>query len=213
MRGLCVGMAASITVGPVAVLCIQRTLSRGRRSGIFSGLGVASADTLMATVAYFCYALLETKITEYTHLLRITAGIFVVIMGVYIFFQNPVTQIRRNRAGKSTPWQDYASVFGLTLANFILTVPYILTFFAVFKISTVQAASVMDVGRGALVIAGFFVGAVVWWTLLASILSPLRQHFRPRYMLTINHVAGVVIGLLGIYTLVSTLLIVFKHHV
>ena len=40
-RGICVGVAASITVGPVAVLCIQRTLSKSRRSGIVSGLGVA----------------------------------------------------------------------------------------------------------------------------------------------------------------------------
>ena len=35
-RGICVGVAASITVGPVAVLCIQRTLSKSRRSGIVS---------------------------------------------------------------------------------------------------------------------------------------------------------------------------------
>ena len=30
LRGFCVGVAASITVGPVAVLCIQRTLSKSR---------------------------------------------------------------------------------------------------------------------------------------------------------------------------------------
>ena len=47
-RGICVGVAASITVGPVAVLCIQRTLSKSRRSGIVSGVGVACADTFMA---------------------------------------------------------------------------------------------------------------------------------------------------------------------
>lgn len=52
-RGICVGVAASITVGPVAVLCIQRTLSKSRRSGIVSGLGVACADTFMAMAALF----------------------------------------------------------------------------------------------------------------------------------------------------------------
>ena len=41
IRGFCVGVAASITVGPVAVLCIQRTLSKSRRSGIVPGIGVA----------------------------------------------------------------------------------------------------------------------------------------------------------------------------
>ena len=58
LRGLVVGLASSITVGPVAVLCIQRTLSKSRRSGLMSGLGVACADTLLAIIAFFFYALL-----------------------------------------------------------------------------------------------------------------------------------------------------------
>lgn len=133
LRGFCVGVAASITVGPVAVLCIQRTLSKSRRSGIVSGLGVAAADTTMAMIAYFCYSMLQAQIDQYNQLLRVIAGIFVVIVGVYIFFQNPVPQIRRNRAGKTSLTQDFASIFGLTIANFVLVIPYILTFFRHFQ--------------------------------------------------------------------------------
>ena len=103
IRGFCVGVAASITVGPVAVLCIQRTLSKSRRSGIVSGIGVACADTFMAMAALFFYSMLQTQIEQYNTLLRVIGGIFVVIVGVYIFTQNPVPQIRRNRAGKSLP--------------------------------------------------------------------------------------------------------------
>ena len=54
-RGMGVGLASSITVGPVAVLCIQRTLSKNRRSGLASGMGVASADMIMAIIAFFFY--------------------------------------------------------------------------------------------------------------------------------------------------------------
>ena len=100
LRGVLVGIAASITVGPVAVLCIQRTLSKNRKSGIVSGLGVACADTFMAMFALFFYSLLQSSIEQYSTLLRVVAGILVVIFGVYIFSQNPVPQIRRNRAGK-----------------------------------------------------------------------------------------------------------------
>ena len=69
-RGICVGVAASITVGPVAVLCIQRTLSKSRRSGIVSGIGVACADTFMAMAALFFYSMLQTQIEQYNTLLR-----------------------------------------------------------------------------------------------------------------------------------------------
>ncbi len=212
IRGICVGVAASITVGPVAVLCIQRTLSKSRRSGIASGLGVACADTFMAMAAFFFYSVLQSQIEQYDTLLRVVGGIFVVIVGVYIFSQNPVPQIRRNRAGKSSLWQDFASIFGLTIANFIMVIPYLLAFFAVFKISTGgDTATLAGLLRSIVVIAGFFAGAVAWWTSLACVISLFRRRFRPRHMLTINHVAGIIIGVLGIYTILSTFFDIFPN--
>ena len=65
--------------------------------------------------------------------------------------------------------------------------------------------------RAVFVIAGFFAGASAWWTLLASVISLFRRRFRPRHMLTINHVAGLLIGLLGIYTILSTFFSIFPH--
>lgn len=213
LRGICVGVAASITVGPVAVLCIQRTLSKSRRSGIVSGLGVACADTFMAMAALFFYSILQAQIEQYNTLLRVIAGIFVVIIGVFIFSQNPVPQIRRNRAGKSSLWQDFASIFGLTIANFIMVIPYILTFFAIFKISGSDMAHGGFGGflRGVFIIVGFLGGATAWWTLLAFVINLFRRRFRPRHMLTINHVAGLIIGLLGVYTILSTFFDIFPN--
>ena len=213
-RGICVGVAASITVGPVAVLCIQRTLSKSRRSGIVSGIGVACADTFMAMVALFFYSMLQTQIEQYNTLLRVIGGIFVVIVGVFIFAQNPVPQIRRNRAGKTSLWQDFASIFGLTIANFIMVVPYILAFFAVFKISSGDVTADYSFGgfvRALFVIAGFFGGAAFWWTFLACVINLFRRRFRPRHMLTINHVAGIIICILGIYTILSTFFDIFPN--
>ncbi len=215
-RGLCVGVAASITVGPVAVLCIQRTLSRSRRSGIVSGLGVACADTFMAMAALFFYSILQAQIEQYNTLLRVVAGIFVVVVGVYIFAQNPLPQIRRNRAGKNSMWQNFASIFGLTIANFIMVIPYILTFFAIFKISSADGgiegpAGAHEFLRSGLIIVGFFSGAAAWWTLLACVINLFRRRFRPRHMLTINRVAGIVIGILGVYTILSTYFDIFPN--
>ena len=206
IRGLCVGLASSITVGPVAVLCIQRTLSKSRRAGIVSGAGVACADTLMAVIAFFFYSMLEAQIEQYSGLLRIGGGIFVIIVGVYIFFQNPVPQIRRNRTGKSSMIQDFVSIFSFTLTNFVIVIPYLLAFFAMFNIgsSPEDSEGIGSVVRSALTIVGFFGGAFSWWIALTSIISLFRRKFRPRHMLTINHIAGVIISLLGVYTVLST---------
>lgn len=211
LRGFCVGVAASITVGPVAVLCIQRTLSKDRLSGIASGLGVACADTFMAIAAFFCYSVLQNHIEQYDTLLRVIGGIFVIIVGVFIFTQNPVPQIRRNRAGKTSLWQDFASVFGLTIANFIMVIPYLLAFFAVFNIPTGGDTAGQGLTQSIITIAGFFCGSLAWWTSLACIINLFRRRFRPRHMLTINHIAGVIIGVLGIYTILSTFFDILPH--
>ncbi|MCH5332306.1 MAG: threonine transporter RhtB, partial [Alistipes sp.] len=85
VRSFCVGLAASITVGPVAVLCIQRTLSKSRVSGIVSGFGVACADTFMAVIAFSCYSMLASTIQQHHNLLMAIGGAFVVAVGVYVF--------------------------------------------------------------------------------------------------------------------------------
>ena len=245
LSGMLVGLASSVTVGPVAVLCIQRTLSKGHLSGLFSGLGVACADTLMAILSFTVYALLKSSIDEYQTAIQICGGVFVVIVGIFIFFKNPVPQIRKNRTGRSNLWQDFASMFGFTLANFVVVIPYILAFFTMFNIDLsgdlvtttteveIIADPVLDVARSAhdevvqevvtttttttpsplssmfrnsLVILGFLLGALGWWGLLTFVINLFRRRFRPRHMLTINHVAGIVISTLGLYTLISVLI-------
>lgn len=213
LQGLSVGVAASITVGPVAVLCIQRTLSRNSHSGYASGFGIACADTLMAILAYFFYSMLQNYIETYNQVLRVAGGIFVIIVGVYVFLQNPVIQIRRNRAGKSSLGQDFASIFGLTLANFIMVVPYILAFFAVFKVPPAETSDLRGMLTGGLTIFGFLTGATLWWSALVLVLSLFRRRFRPRHLLTINHIAGVLIAVLGIYTILSTFLNILPNGV
>jgi threonine/homoserine/homoserine lactone efflux protein len=203
-RGMGVGLASSITVGPVAVLCIQRTLSKNRRSGLASGLGVATADMIMAIIAFFFYSMLQSQIEEYSAILQVVGGIFVVIVGVYIFFQNPVPQIRKNRAGKSNLWQDYSSMFVFTLANFVVVIPYLLAFFAMFNVGLQAEGDVASLVRSGMTILRFFAGAVAWWMGLTFTIDYFRRGFRPRHMLTINHVAGVIISVLGVYTIIST---------
>ena len=207
--GFCVGLASSVTVGPVAVLCIQRTLSKGYFSGLASGFGVAVADTFLAILAFSVFALIKSYIDEYSTIIQICGGAIVIIIGIFIFFQNPVPQIRKNRAGMRNLWQDFASMFGVTLANFPVIIPYILAFFTMFNIDIEMSPEAMSASRivqNMFVILGFLVGAATWWLSITSLINIFRKRFRPRHMLTINHVAGIVISILGLITLLSTII-------
>ena len=212
--GLCVGLASSVTVGPVAVLCIQRTLSKGHLSGFVSGMGIVCADTLMAILAFSVYAFIKSYIDEYSHIIQLVGGCLVVVVGVFIFFKNPVPQIRKNKTGQSVLWQDFGSMFGFTLANFVVVIPYILAFFTMFNIDlTIDLTG--DVGgamqfigsiHNILVLGGFFLGATLWWLAVTSLVSIFHKGFKPRHMIVINRVAGLVIIMLGVATLLSVII-------
>ncbi len=197
LRGVVIGLTASITLGPVGILCIQRTLSKNRKSGLVSGLGAATADTIFATVAFFFISFISSLIESNMVILTVLGGICVVVVGVNIFMTNPVVQIRRNRAGKSNLWQDYLSTFLLTLTNpaFIL---WLVVIFTALGVDMSEAeVSVTRLRVGVAMITGFLAGASVWWFLLTTVINRLRNRFRPRHLLWINRVAGVIIVVLG----------------
>ena len=107
LKGIVIGLLASIPLGPIGVMSIQRTLSKSQRSGFVSGLGAASADTLFATVALFSLTVVLSFIEDNMVIIKVLGGISVIIVGMTILLKNPVGQIRRNRAGKgSNLWSD-----------------------------------------------------------------------------------------------------------
>ena len=96
-------------------------------------------------------------------------------------------------------------MFVFTLANFVVVIPYLLAFFAMFNVGLQSSADdVASLVRSTMTIVGFLAGAMAWWVSLTLIIDLFRRRFRPRHMLTINHIAGVVIAVLGVYTILST---------
>ena len=202
--GATVGISASITVGPVAVLCIQRALTRPRISSFVSGLGVVFADTLMAALSYFLYSLIFNKIQEYKPILGVIGGIIVIIFGVFMF-RKPAQDIRKSKDQRNSLWQDFISVVGLTLSNFIGAMTYIFAFFAMFNVGAGDGISDSnETIKGIFIMLGFVLGSFSWWTFLTMSLSFFRKKIRPRHFLVINRVGGSIIILLGIYTIIST---------
>ena len=44
LTGILIGLCVSVPVGPLGVLCIQRTVTRGRWHGVVTGLGATTSD-------------------------------------------------------------------------------------------------------------------------------------------------------------------------
>ena len=198
IKGFLIGFVASIPLGPIGVMCIQRTLCNSRRSGFVSGLGAALADSIFATVAFFSLSVVMSFVESNMVIVKVIGGITVIMVGMVIFLKNPVMQIRRNRAGKGSLWSDFLSLFFVTLAN----PAFILIFLALFAAVGVSSSG-LPFGQGALMLLGVLCGASFWWFTLSSVISLFRHKIRPRHLLWINRISGALIVTLGAAAILS----------
>lgn len=194
-KGIIVGLSASIPLGPIGVLCIQRTLNKGRLSGFVSGMGAAAADGFYAIVAGFGISVIIDSITEYQLYLRLIGGLVLLIMGYKLFVTNPGVQLRKQLKKKGSGlFGDFMSIYALTISNPI-TIFVFAAVFAGFKIvdKNSQFVSVLSL------VSGVLLGACLWWFTLSSIVSIFRDKFKLRRMLVINRIAAVLVVLFALF--------------
>ena len=194
-KGMLVGLMVSIPLGPMGVLIIQKTLHKGALSGFIAGMGATSADFFYASVAAFGLGYVINTVQTHELLLQIIGGIFLLCIGLKIYFDNPIRQIRQRRQGrvsKTGLLGDYLSLFFLTVSNPITVV----VFMAVFAGMSVFGESSSMLGE-LLVVMGVLLGGGVWWYTLSTLVNIFRKKFRLRVLITINRVSGLVITILG----------------
>ena len=99
-KGIIVGIGASIPLGPLGVLCVQKTLSKGRNCGLITGLGASVSDTFYAAISLLGLAFLQNIIDQNMDWVMLLGGIVIAFIGVKIFKTNPIKQIRQKKSSK-----------------------------------------------------------------------------------------------------------------
>jgi len=197
MRGLIIGFSIAATVGPMCILCIQRTLSRGYLYGLVSGLGVATADAVYGSVAGFGLTVIATFLVSQQGWVRVIGGLFLIYLGLKTILTRPAERAAA-AASANNFLGAYVSTFLLTLTNPLT----ILSFAAIFAGLGVVGAS-NGYLAAVLVVLGVFLGSASWWCLLTGGINLLRERFTPQWLLWINRISGAIITLFGLIILLS----------
>ena len=187
LKALVIGLSIAAPVGPIGLLCIQRTLAHGRAIGFFSGLGAALADACYGAIGAFGVSAVISSMVAARVPLALGGAAFLAWMGVQLLRAPAATQARAAQDA-ATPLKAMLSVFMLTLANPMT----ILSFVAVFaSISTGHASS----GSGAAVtmVAGVFLGSAIWWLGLSTVVSMVRHRLGARVLQSINRLSGALL--------------------
>ena len=196
LQGLVLGFSIAAPVGPIGLLCINRTLNHGKTVGFLSGLGAATADMVYGMVAAFGVTAVSVFLVEHHRLLQIGGGLFLLYFGYRLFRSKPAQQAAT--AGTPGLVSAWLSTFALTLTNPMT----ILAFAGIFTGLGLGLSG--SYTHAALLVAGVFAGSLLWWLLLSLVVGHFCSRFHLVHMVWVNRVSGIVLIGLGVISLVKT---------
>jgi len=199
LKGIVIGFLISTPVGPIAVLCIQRTLNEGRIHGIVSGLGAATADAVYGFLAASGLSFISNFLIKEQLWFRLVGGLFLCYMGVRLF---------RSRLVQRAVSGDGASYFSNYISALLLTFSNpgtFLAFAAVFASLGVTQTRLHHASAG-LLVSGVFIGSNFWWLTLNCITAAFLKKLDYLKLTWLNKISGMTITGFGICVLVSLVL-------
>jgi threonine/homoserine/homoserine lactone efflux protein len=192
IRGALAGLAISAPVGPVNVLCVRRTLAKGRMAGLISGLGAATADTMFGAIAGYSISFIIALLLKEEFWIRLIGGALLVGVGCAYYFRKPKPLAE---ARKESAHSAYFSSLLLCLTNPTV----ILSFMAV--LAGLGMGGLKQRSLTLIVVLGIFLGSMLWWSFLALVAGHFRHRITDAAMGWMNRIAGIAIGAFGIVTL------------
>jgi len=198
LKGIILGLTVSMPLGPIGIILINRTIKRSMLSGFFSGLGMATADTLLAFLAGIGFTVIVSFINKERYIISVIAGLIILGVGLKVYLSNPVRDIRNREKSEKSLWRDYYSVFVLSISN-----PYTIFIFVAFFSGVHVNGNVRPELVPFFLIPGVLVGTISWWFFLSYFVSRFKKNIRLRLIVRINKVAGIVIMVIGVIVLLS----------
>ncbi len=193
LRGVLAGLAIAAPVGPVNVLCMSRTITKGRVRGIISGLGAATADAFYGSIAGFSITFVIDWMLREEFWIRTVGGLLLIGIGIVYYVKKPKSL--KDAGGTEEAHSDFMTTLLLALTN----PTTVLSFLAVLAVLG------LDERRPKILtlflVAGIFLGSMLWWTVLALITGHFRERFDDRAVVWMNRIAAFAIAGFGVVTM------------
>ncbi len=205
-KGMLIGMIASAPMGPVGVLCVQRTLNKGRWYGFVTGIGAAVSDIIYALITGLGMSFVMDLITEPRTLffLRIFGSVMLLAFGIYCWRSDPTKKIHVSGKQKGTLVHNGVTAFFVTFSNPLIIFLFMAAF-AQFAFIIPDHPIEMTLGYASIV-----VGALIWWYGLTWLIDTVRGKFDNNGIQLINKIIGSSVIIFSIIILIGTLFNLFS---
>ena len=204
VKGLVIGIVASAPMGPVGVLCLQRTLNKGRWFGFVTGLGATLSDICYALLTGYGMSFMDDFIIKNQVTLQLLGSAMLLVFGIYTFRSNPVRSIRRYDPNQKYPtgtyFHNFITAFLVTLSNPLIIFLFIGLFARFSFINPELSWPIQLAGYVAIVC-----GAICWWLMLTTGVNKIRSQFNLRGIWMMNRVIGGMVIFISVVGMILTL--------
>lgn len=200
VKGLLIGIIASAPMGPVGVLCIQRTIQKGRKYGLVTGAGAALSDIIYALITGAGMSLVIDLVnnTQYLYWLKIIGSAMLFCFGLWVFFSDPRKGIRHSSRNKGSLLKNFVTSFLVTLSNPTI----IFLFIALFNMLTfVIPVNWFGMCAG---YASIVCGAMLWWSGLTYVITRMAGSFGLHGIQRLNRTIGGIVLFVAVVYAIST---------
>ena len=201
IKGFIVGIVVLAPLGPVGVLCIQRTLNKGRWYGFITGLGASLSDIAYALLTGYGMSFIFDFINANLFYLQLLGSIMLLGFGLYTFRSNPVQSIRPISTNKGSYFHNFITAFAVTLSN-----PLIIFLFIGLFARFAFVLPGMPVYEEVIGYLAILLGALSWWFGITFFVSKVRTRFNLRGIWLINRIIGGVVMVVSLLGFIFTLL-------
>jgi threonine/homoserine/homoserine lactone efflux protein len=203
LTGILIGLCVSVPIGPLGVLCIQRTVTRGRWHGIATGLGATTSDLVYALLVGCSMGFIIEFIEAHQLYIQLFGSIIIGIFGFHIYTKDPLKQLEHKKRphSKGDIFSDYITAFGLCFSNPMIIFLFI-GLFARFNIINTADPISSVVGM-----ISILLGATIWWitlTLLVNLVS--SKLFKEKGLGLLNKITGAVLIILAFVGVISAMI-------
>jgi threonine/homoserine/homoserine lactone efflux protein len=192
VKGFLVGVCASAPIGPIAILVVQKSLSKGHKAGFVSGLEASVVDTFYASIAIFALAFAQKFIEDHQNLILLVGGAVLMAVGISMAVSDPFRKMKADGESTVSP-KDFGQAVAMGLSN-PMAVFVMFTLFAFFGLAD-DAPHNWSVAP---IILSVSLGSVTYWFSMSWLLSRFRSNFRMRTIVWISRITGALIVIIGI---------------
>lgn len=198
IKAFVVGLILAVPVGPMALLCIQRTLRFGFLTGFVTGIGIAAADSLYGLVGILGLSVVSEFLLRYQTILQLLGALFLGFLGIRILFES-------NKIAKTGAMPEHKGYWAAVVSAFFLTLSNPMTVLAYIAVMAGMQIDASEVKHPWVFVWPVFLGSFAWWFFLSAMAKLLKKRLQEQHMHRVGMISGVLLIIFALFVVASAL--------